>query len=77
VFDRPARLVEAEPVQPEELRLAAIVQHSEARAILATLDACGGNRLATARRLGISERTLRYRLASLRGGGPSLAAGRC
>lgn len=42
---------------------------SEAQAILATLTRHGGNRAATARSLGISERTLRYRLASMRGAG--------
>ncbi|WP_379922690.1 sigma-54 interaction domain-containing protein [Erythrobacter sp. R86502] len=42
---------------------------SEARAILDTLARHGGNRAATARSLGISERTLRYRLASMRGAG--------
>jgi two-component system, response regulator FlrC len=47
---------------------------SEARAILETLASNGGNRAATARTLGISERTLRYRLASMRGAG-LLAAG--
>ena len=47
---------------------------SEARAILDTLAKHEGNRAATARTLGISERTLRYRLASMRGAG-MLAAG--
>ncbi|MBA4045566.1 MAG: sigma-54-dependent Fis family transcriptional regulator [Erythrobacter sp.] len=47
---------------------------SEARAILETLADHCGNRAATARSLGISERTLRYRLASMRGAG-MLAAG--
>jgi two-component system response regulator FlrC len=47
---------------------------SEARAIMATLASHGGNRAQTARSLGISERTLRYRLASMRGAG-MLAAG--
>jgi flagellar hook-basal body complex protein FliE len=45
------------------------VQISEAKAILETLAACGGSRIAAARELGISERTLRYRLASLREAG--------
>ena len=44
------------------------------RAIRETLAACNGSRIETARRLGISERTLRYRLASMRGAG-MLAAG--
>lgn len=55
-------------------RLANIVQVSEAKAILETLAACGGSRIAAARQLGISERTLRYRLASLREAGMPVAA---
>jgi two-component system response regulator FlrC len=43
-----------------------IVQMSEFAAIRETLAACGGSRIETARRLGISERTLRYRLAKAR-----------
>jgi len=50
-------------------RLANVVQLSEARAIMDALDACGGNRVAAARQLGISERTLRYRLAAFREAG--------
>lgn len=83
VFDSPARLVSA-PIGGLEMRivhpapvetldsdrkLSSIVQHSEARAIMETLEACGGNRLRAARELGISERTLRYRLASMREAG--------
>ncbi|WP_347304367.1 sigma 54-interacting transcriptional regulator [Croceibacterium sp. TMG7-5b_MA50] len=82
VFDRPARLVTTAaepaavaPVEPTAAsKLAGIVQLSEARAILETLDACGGRRTEAARQLGISERTLRYRLASYREAG-LLAAG--
>jgi two-component system response regulator FlrC len=48
---------------------------SEAQAILETLGRNGGNRAATARSLGISERTLRYRLASMRGAGMIAAGG--
>ena len=48
---------------------------SEARAILETLGGHNGNRAATARTLGISERTLRYRLASMRGAGMIAAGG--
>ncbi len=48
---------------------------SEARAILDTLAKHEGNRAATARTLGISERTLRYRLASMRGAGMMAAGG--
>ncbi|MFM5894871.1 MAG: sigma-54 interaction domain-containing protein [Novosphingobium sp.] len=66
VFDQPARLVGEAGPAPALRRLSSIVQVSEERAIMATLDACGGNRLAAARELGISERTLRYRLAAFR-----------
>ena len=82
-FDSPARLVSAEaaaPVMPEvpsgRRRLSNIVQISEARAIMETLEACGGNRVAAASQLGISERTLRYRLASFREAGLAVAGAR-
>jgi two-component system response regulator FlrC len=48
---------------------------SEAQAILSALATNAGNRSATARSLGISERTLRYRLASMRASGIVAAAG--
>ena len=46
---------------------------SEFAAIRETLTACGGSRIETARRLGISERTLRYRLAEARARGEAIA----
>jgi len=85
-FDSVAKLVEEpviigetmpEPVLPAEKagrKLANIVLVSEAKAILETLAACGGSRIAAARQLGISERTLRYRLASLREAGMPVGA---
>jgi two-component system response regulator FlrC len=85
VFDRPARLVEREvepaalplPDKPEAgAKLAKVVQISEARAIMDTLDACGGRRAEAARQLGISERTLRYRLASFREAGLAMGGRR-
>jgi two-component system, response regulator FlrC len=86
VFDRPVRasadVVPIDPVMAAAgghhgtARLSNIVQLSEARAILATLEACGGSRVAAARQLGISERTLRYRLASFREAGIAVAGGR-
>jgi two-component system response regulator FlrC len=85
VFDRPVRAAgeaaSADPVMTvaggaQGARLSNIVQMSEARAILATLEACGGSRIAAARQLGISERTLRYRLASFREAGIAVAGGR-
>ena len=76
VFDRPARLVEQPTTASADHEdpasgdtLSKIVQLSEARAIMDTLDACGGRRAEAARQLGISERTLRYRLASFREAG--------
>jgi len=84
VFDTPARLVAAPVAMAPSAasmaemaaeaaetnrRLSSIVQLSEARAIMETLETCGGNRVRAARELGISERTLRYRLASLREAG--------
>ena len=57
-------------------KLSNIVQLSETRAILAALDACGGSRVAAARKLGISERTLRYRLAGFRDAGIAVAGSR-
>jgi two-component system response regulator FlrC len=61
---------------PDEGRLANIVQFSEARAIGAALEATGGRRAAAARELGISERTLRYRLAAFRDAGIAVSGGR-
>ncbi|MBO9722960.1 MAG: sigma 54-interacting transcriptional regulator [Novosphingobium sp.] len=72
VFDSPARLMAPAPAPADgeaNRTLSSIVQISEARAIAETLAACGGNRVRAARELGISERTLRYRLASLREAG--------
>ncbi|WP_374281591.1 sigma-54 interaction domain-containing protein [Novosphingobium sp.] len=74
VFDSAARLVgDSAPALPLESegprKLSNIVQLSEARAIMDVLSACGGSRVAAARELGISERTLRYRLASFREAG--------
>ena len=78
VFDMVARLVPANdavaaPQGDEPRRLSNIVQISEARAIMETLAACGGSRIAAARELGISERTLRYRLAAFRDAGIAVA----
>ena len=88
VSDRPARLVEPAPATngPQSApaadepaagdKLSKIVQLSEARAIMDTLDACGGRRAEAARQLGISERTLRYRLASFRDAGLAMGGRR-
>ncbi|WP_299308785.1 sigma 54-interacting transcriptional regulator [uncultured Croceicoccus sp.] len=54
-------------------RLANIVQQSQARAIAQALQCNDGHRGQTARQLGISERTLRYRLADMRAAGLDLS----
>ncbi len=82
VFDMIAHLVEKAPnpelaAEPERsAKLSKIVQISEARAIINALDSVGGHRANAARALGISERTLRYRLASFREAGIAVGAGR-
>lgn len=60
----------------QDKSLSAIVRQSESEVIMDTLDRHNGNRMATARELGISERTLRYRLASMREAGLAVAGGR-
>ena len=75
VFDQPAKLVGTD-IAEAPTRLSHIVQASEASAIMETLDACGGSRTVAARQLGISERTLRYRLASFRDAGLAVAGAR-
>ena len=79
VFDRPARAPAHPAHRPSgadanTASLSDVAFRSEAEAILATLEAQGGHRARTAQALGISERTLRYRLASMRESG--LLAGR-
>ena len=77
VFDTAARLHQGgEPpvsLPAAPAPLARAVRQSEARVIGDTLRACGGRRIEAARRLGISERTLRYRLAAFREAGMELA----
>jgi two-component system, response regulator FlrC len=60
---------EAAPTVPADNRpisLNAAARSAEARAIRAALAEVGGHRIRAAERLGISERTLRYRLAEMR-----------
>ncbi len=77
LFDRPAATPTAPVVGAAQdsvpATLGNIVQMSEFQAIRETLAACGGSRIETARRLGISERTLRYRLAKAREQGEQIA----
>jgi two-component system, response regulator FlrC len=85
VFDRPMVAPAAAPATGSTVvpfrpvandapsTLGEVVQLSEFAAIRETLAACGGSRIETARRLGISERTLRYRLAKAREQGETFA----
>ena len=78
-FDAAARIVGngaavAVKVRPAaETTLSDISFRSEADAIMQMLEKCSGHRGKTAKRLGISERTLRYRLASIREAGLATA----
>lgn len=60
---------------PTTTELSDIVRHNENTVILETLRQNQGNRRATAARLGVSERTLRYKLARLRADGRLAAHG--
>jgi two-component system response regulator FlrC len=77
LFDRPAVPAHLPAAHEAPLggpaTLGNIVQMHEFQAIRETLAACGGSRIETARRLGISERTLRYRLAKAREQGDDIA----
>ena len=78
VFDgavRPLPAAATAPADAGKRSLSDVAFASEARAIMDSLASHGGNRAATARSLGISERTLRYRLASMRGAGLLAPAG--
>jgi len=72
VFDRAGPVAAARVAEPVAGTLTNIVQIHEFAAIRRTLEECGGNRIETARRLGISARTLRYRLAKAREAGEML-----
>ncbi|MEP9404051.1 sigma 54-interacting transcriptional regulator [Sphingomonas silueang] len=72
VFDRPSTPARG-PIEAATGTLGNIVQMHEFAAIRRTLEECGGNRIETAKRLGISERTLRYRLAKARDAGEPIA----
>ena len=75
VFDATARPAVAPAPLPEPT-LGNIVRLHEVQAIRDALAACGGNRVETARRLGVSERTLRYRLARIREAGGDIVPNR-
>lgn len=84
VFDQPVRAVTPAdapvsgqvPRRADSRTLSDVAFASEAQAIIDALDSHGGHRARTARALGISERTLRYRLASMRESGLIAAGGR-
>jgi two-component system response regulator FlrC len=82
VFDPSARPAEVAAVvadsapAPADPTLGNIVRLHEVQAIRDALAQCNGNRAETARRLGISERTLRYRLARMREAGETVATRR-
>jgi two-component system, response regulator FlrC len=75
VFDASTRPVPVLAPAPDPT-LTNIVRLHEVQAIQDALAACGGNRTETAKRLGISERTLRYRLARIREAGGTVAPSR-
>jgi len=62
----PAPAAASAMVEPSPMKLADARRLSQARAIEEALAATGGHRLRAAQRLGISERTLRYRMADMR-----------
>ncbi len=73
VFDAPAQPVAmAASTCPDGPSLSDVAFQSEARAILTALESNNGHRARTARALNISERTLRYRLASMRESGVTI-----
>lgn len=68
IFDRRPETRQARPET-----LSNIVQMHEFQAIREVLAECNGSRIETAKRLGISERTLRYRLAKAREQGEDIS----
>lgn len=60
------------PVNDDEPSLGAEMEKQETQIILTTLEACAGRRSEVAKRLGISPRTLRYKLAKMRDAGIEL-----
>jgi len=72
VFEQPASGVDV--AQKAQAALADTLERTERDAILAALQAANGSRRVVAERLGISPRTLRYKLARLRSAGANVPA---
>ena len=62
----PLRMAASIQLPAEPIRLRDVARHSKLEAIRLALRETDGHRAAAARKLGISERTLRYRLAEMR-----------
>ncbi len=72
-FDSPS-VVEFTPAERTEDKLGSELKMQEHQIILDTLQACHGSRKAVAERLGISPRTLRYKIARMRDSGIQIPA---
>ncbi len=72
VFEQLARPTD-KPAETQAA-LADTLERTERDAILAALEAANGSRRAVAERLGISPRTLRYKLARMRSAGANVPA---
>jgi two-component system response regulator FlrC len=66
--------VDIETVEDDNSKLGSELRHQEHQIILDTLQSCKGRRKDVAERLGISPRTLRYKLAKMREVGIELPA---
>ena len=69
-----ALVVESDPVTSSEDKLGSELKLQEHQIILDTLQACHGSRKDVAERLGISPRTLRYKIAKMRDSGIEIPA---
>jgi len=69
-----ARVIETEKVTTKEDKLGSELRLQEHQIILDTLQSCHGSRKAVAERLGISPRTLRYKIAKMRESGIEIPA---
>ncbi|NQY48169.1 MAG: sigma-54-dependent Fis family transcriptional regulator [Colwellia sp.] len=69
-----ALVIESEQITHKEDKLGSELKLQEHQIILDTLQACHGSRKAVAERLGISPRTLRYKIAKMRDSGIEIPA---